>query len=143
MLRDSRPQALLVDDDESTCEMMRFLLRPLGLLVITPTTSNQALRLINSQRFDLYILDVWLPKVDGFALCQEIRNRDRSARILFYSGATTREDISRAYAAGADAYVVKPAISELVSRVEQLLEKNCAVDCNQVATAAPYSSAAR
>ena len=138
MLNQSRQVTLLVDDDESTREMLRLLLRPFDLHLITAQTSSRALALIKSERFDLYILDVWLPFVNGFALCKAIRCVDRSARILFYSGAAMPEDIRRGYAAGADAYVVKPDITGLVSCVEQLLTKDSGAGVARSATRPEY-----
>jgi two-component system OmpR family response regulator len=123
MLTRSRQQILIVEDDDNTREMMSFLLKPLGASLVPVQTAHQALQLVKSRRFDLYIVDCWLPQIDGFALCKRIRDVDPLGRILFYSGAATRADIARAKFAGADAYVIKPDIEGLISRVEALLQK--------------------
>ncbi len=124
MLRQSRQQGLLIDDDESTREMMTLLLKPLGLSLVAVETANEALPLIRRARFDLYITDVWLPGIDGFTLCQRIRTIDSATGILFYSGASTAADIEHARTAGADAYVIKPDIAGLISKVKELLMKS-------------------
>ena len=119
-----RPQILVVEDDESTREMMSFLLKPLGSSMLSVQTAHQALQLVKSRRFDLYILDGWLPQIDGYALCKRIRMVDPVGRILFYSGAARSADIERAKLAGADAYVIKPDIEGLISRVQELVKKS-------------------
>ncbi len=123
MLAQSRQQGLLVDDDQSTREMISILLRPLGLSLVTLETGYEALPLIRPGRFDLYIVDVWLPGMSGFTLSQKIKSIDPATRILFYSGAGTLADIERAQKTGADGYVIKPDIVGLVSTVQELLCK--------------------
>lgn len=82
-------------------------------------SAAHALSLIQSEHFDLYTLDAWLPGTDGFELCRRVRALDPPAPILFFSGAAYAADQQKGIEAGADAYVIKPDINELLKRIEQ------------------------
>jgi DNA-binding response OmpR family regulator len=82
-------------------------------------TAQQALSLIQTERFDLYMLDGWLPEVDGFELCRWMRAFDPKIPILFFSGAACEADKKKGIEAGANDYVIKPNISELVKSIKQ------------------------
>jgi DNA-binding response OmpR family regulator len=73
------------------------------------------------QRFDLYVLDAWLPGLDGFEFCREIRRVDSITPILFYSGAGYETDKQEGIAAGANAYLVKPDVESLVETMSSLI----------------------
>ncbi len=82
-------------------------------------SAAQALSLIKAEPFDLYMLDSRLPEVDGYELCRRMRVFDPHTPILFFSGAAYETDKRKAIEAGADAYVVKPNIHELVGSIKQ------------------------
>jgi DNA-binding response OmpR family regulator len=82
-------------------------------------TAAQALSLIQAEHFDLYMLDGWLPEIDGFELCRRMRALDPHIPILFFSGAAYEADKRKGIEAGADDYVIKPDISELVRSIKQ------------------------
>ena len=84
-------------------------------------TAAQALSLIKTERFDLYLLDAWLPDVDGFELCRQMRAFDPHTPILFFSGAAYEADKKRGIEAGADDYVTKPDVDGLVGSITQLV----------------------
>ena len=84
-------------------------------------TAAQALSLIQTERFDLYLLDAWLPGLDGFELCRRMRAFDPHTPILFFSGAAYEADKKRGIEAGADAYVIKPDVDGLVGSITQLV----------------------
>jgi DNA-binding response OmpR family regulator len=84
-------------------------------------TAAQALSLIRAEHFDLYMLDGRLPEIDGFELCRRMRAFDPHIPILFFSGAAYEADKKRGIEAGADDYVVKPNISELVRSIKQFI----------------------
>jgi DNA-binding response OmpR family regulator len=87
-------------------------------------TAAQALSLIQAEHFDLYMLDGWLPEIDGFELCRRLRAFDPHIPILFFSGAAYEADKKRGIEAGADDYVIKPNISELVTTIKQFMSRD-------------------
>ena len=115
-------RVLCVDDDEDTCTMLRGLLGLIDCRVVTAATAAEALGLIARGRFDLYLLDNWLPGGSGVELCREIRRSDPTTPIVFYSGAGLDSEREEALAAGARAYLVKPGdAAALVETVRRLL----------------------
>jgi DNA-binding response OmpR family regulator len=115
-------RVLCVDDDEDTCAMLRGLLSLIDCQVSTAATAADARGLIALERFDLYLLDNWLPGGSGVELCREIRRSEPSAPVVFYSGAGLLSEREEALAAGAQAYLLKPGdIAILVETVRRLL----------------------
>jgi DNA-binding response OmpR family regulator len=110
---------LCVDDDEDSREMLVALLGLESIEAKAVGTAAHALALIQAEDFDLYMLDGWLPETDGFELCRRLRAVDSHIPILFFSGAAYAADKEKGTAAGADAYVVKPDIHELLKLIEQ------------------------
>lgn len=116
-------RVLCVEDDEETCKMLCGLLGLINCETITATTSTEALKLIAAERFDLYLLDNWLPGGSGVELCRKIRETDSSTPIVFYSGAALPSEREEALAAGAQAYLIKPLdVAALVETVKNYLE---------------------
>jgi len=115
-------RVLCVEDDEDTRMMLCDLLGLIDCEVTTAATAPEASELIARGRFDLYLLDNWLPGGSGVGLCREIRRSDSSTPILFYSGAGLDAEREEALAAGAQAYLVKPGdVALLVETVRRLL----------------------
>lgn len=115
-------RVLCVDDDEDTCTMLYGLLSLINCHASTAATAAEALKLIARGRFDLYLLDNWLPGGSGVELCREIRHSDPSTPIVFYSGAGLDSEREEALEAGAQAYLVKPGdAAALVETVRRLL----------------------
>jgi DNA-binding response OmpR family regulator len=115
-------RVLCVEDDADTCMMLRDLLGLIDCEVTSAATAAEASELIARGRFDLYLLDNWLPGGSGVELCREIRRSDPSTPIVFYSGAGLDSERDEALAAGAQAYLVKPGdVSLLVETVRRLL----------------------
>jgi DNA-binding response OmpR family regulator len=84
-------------------------------------TAAQAISSIQTERFDLYLLDSRLPDLDGFDLCRRIRDVDQETPILFFSGAARETDQKKALDAGANAYVIKPEIPILIETITQFV----------------------
>ena len=112
------PRVLCVDDNEDSRLMLVTLLRLASIETKAVATAAQALSLIQSEHFDLYMLDGRLPEIDGFELCRQMRAVDSHIPILFFSGAADAADKKKGIAAGADAYITKPDIHELLLIVE-------------------------
>ena len=115
------PRVLCIDDDEDSRVMLVTLLRLERIQSKAVTTAAEALAVIKSESFDLYLTDVRLPDLNGFELCRRLRDFDRHTPILFFSGAAYPSDKKRAFAAGANGYVVKPEIDELLWTIKHLV----------------------
>lgn len=118
-----RKRVLFVEDDDDVCLLLKSLLDYLGYEVTIAQTIDEAEIKIESEGFDLFLLDNWLPGGMGINLCRAIRERYPLAPILFYSGASYDSDREQAIAAGASAYLVKPIeVDKLAETVKTLLE---------------------
>ena len=118
MPSNSVPRVLCVDDDEDSRVLLTTLLRRELIEAKAVGTAAQALSSIQTERFDLYLLDASLPDLDGFELCRRMRDFDPDTPILFFSGAGYETDKKRGIEAGANAYVESPtsmACSEVSS----------------------------
>ena len=116
-----RARVLYVDDDEDSREMLCQLLSSSRIEVEAVSTAAQALSSIQEEHFDLYLLDAWLPDLDGFELCRRMRDIHPHTPILFFSGAAYETDKQRAIEAGANTYVIKPDVSDLLERVTHFI----------------------
>jgi two-component system phosphate regulon response regulator PhoB len=104
--------------------MITLVLNLSNCEVITPGTPALAIELAKTTRFDLYLLDNWMPRMSGNELCEALRLFDSETPVLFYSGAAYPKDIAEAYASGAQGYLVKPADNdELVAQVFRLVSE--------------------
>jgi len=101
--------------------MLTELLKLALIEARTVGTAVQALSSIETERFDLYVLDAWLPEIDGFELCRRMRAIDRHTPILFFSGAAHTADRKKGLDAGANAYLVKPEINSLVQTITKFV----------------------
>jgi CheY-like chemotaxis protein len=112
---------LCVDDNEDNCFMLTNLLGRGGYEAKSAESMEQALEFAHRDSFNLYVLDSWLAKGSGVDLCQKIREFDPQTPIIFYSGAAYETDRQEALRAGANAFVAKPHIDELLQTVTRLL----------------------
>lgn len=116
-----RSRVLCVDDDEDACEMLTVLMRAYGIDATCVQSAAEALLEIKKKPFDLYVLDSWLPHLDGFEFCRQIRKSGSNTPILFYSGAAYDVDRQKGIAAGANAYVAKPDVNGLIETIRNLI----------------------
>lgn len=117
----ARSQVLCVDDDMDACEMLTVLMSTYGFDATCVPSAAKAWVEITRQTFDLYVLDGWLPVLDGFEFCRQIRETDASTPIIFYSGAAYDEDKRKGIAAGANAYITKPNVERLIATMSSLI----------------------
>ncbi|HWP44928.1 MAG TPA: response regulator [Blastocatellia bacterium] len=116
------PHILIIEDDDDTRFVYGVLLRLEGFAVTQVSTASDGLSRALSTNYDLIILDVRLPDGDGVELCRQIRAFNKITPIMFVSAAAYKKDVERGMAAGAQAYVTKPAeADELVDTVIHLL----------------------
>ncbi|HEY6661248.1 MAG TPA: response regulator [Pyrinomonadaceae bacterium] len=119
------PRVLYIEDHEDTRELVTLVLEQRSYEVVTGSTIKTGVALAGSQRFDLYLLDSWLPDGSGLDLCKKIREFDKATPILFYSAAAYEADRDLAIKSGAQAYLVKPSQpSELCHVVTTLIESH-------------------
>jgi CheY-like chemotaxis protein len=126
----NRSRVLFVDDDEDSCEILRLLMRSCGIDATCAKSAVEAWPLIRRQCFDLFVLDGWLPGIDGFEFCRQIREFDSDTPILFYSGAAYDADKQKGIEAGANAYVTKPDVDGLIKTIADLTAKARAREVN-------------
>jgi DNA-binding response OmpR family regulator len=119
---------LCVDDDEDTRSLLEHLLEYSDLEAVAVQDTAAALRLIAQEQFSLYIIDGQLPGVSGFGLCQQIRQRDQKTPVVIFSGRGYPADREAGMLAGANVYIVKPNISEIVPTVKRLLAEALAAN---------------
>ena len=86
-------------------------------------TAGEALTSIQAEHFDLYLLDAWLPDLDGFELCRQMRGYDSHTPILFFSGAGCDADKKMGHEAGANAYIIKPDVRHLLGTITQFIPR--------------------
>ena len=117
MPSDDQLRALCVDESEDCRDMLSTALRFWRIEARAVATAKEALSLIQTERFDLYLLDARLPDLDGFELCRRMRDFDPHTPILFFSGAPFEADKKRGIAAGANDYVTKPNMDVLLRTI--------------------------
>ncbi|MEO5894978.1 MAG: response regulator transcription factor [Vicinamibacterales bacterium] len=117
-------RVLLVEDEQKLAGLIRKGLAEEKYIVEIAADGETALDLARSAAYDIVILDIMLPGIDGFAVCEEIRRRHREVPILMLSARGMIEDRVRGLDTGADDYLTKPfAFSELSARVRALLRR--------------------
>ena len=114
-------RVLCVEDDEDTRDMLKTRLDLSDFEAVVAADMGAALRLMERERFDLYVLDGGLRGVNGLSLCEQIRASDARAPIVIFSGHGFASDIKAGMLDGANAYLVKPDSSELVPTIRRLL----------------------
>ena len=123
---------LYVEDDESLSFVTRDNLELQGYQITYCADGKTALDEIRKQSFDLCILDVMLPEVDGFALAQEIRHKDSQVPIIFLSAKSLKEDKLHGLRLGADDYMTKPfSIEELMLKIDIFLRRSKVVSTEE------------
>lgn len=119
----STKRILCIDDSADICELLTTMLERSDLHVVAVADTAEALRLMEREQFSLYILDGQLPGVSGLSICEDIRKVDRQTPIIIYSGMAYQADIDAGMLAGANAYLIKPEVSQLIPTVKRLLKQ--------------------
>jgi DNA-binding response OmpR family regulator len=119
-------EILIVDDEPSIVVPIQFLMEQQGYSVLVAENGEDALDIIYKYKPDLILLDIMLPRIDGYEVCEIVRldPRYRDIKIIFITAKGREVEIAKGLALGADAYVTKPfSNTELVSKVKKLLEE--------------------
>jgi DNA-binding response OmpR family regulator len=115
---------LYVEDDATLAFVTRDNLERAGYQIDACEDGVSALEKINTGTYDIYILDVMLPKIDGFTLARRIREKTESAPIIFLSARSTPDDKISGLQLGADDYITKPfSIEELILKIEIFMKR--------------------
>jgi DNA-binding response OmpR family regulator len=113
---------LCTEDDPDSRTMLVLLLEHRGYHVTVAASSEHALAIAKRERFDLLLVDNWMPGLSGQDLTREVRKFNQTTPILFYSGAAYETDKQEATDAGAQGYLVKPSDLEiLLDEVDRLI----------------------
>ncbi len=117
------PRILVVDDNQEIREIIHILLEGEGFQITEASEGTAALKLIEEIPFDLIILDIMMPGLNGYQTCLEIR-KNSNAPILFLSARTKDSDKTLGFSSGGDDYLAKPfSYNELISRSKALIRR--------------------
>ena len=120
-----KPHILYVEDDESLSFVTKDNLELQGYQITYCSNGEKAMEAIREQSFDLCVLDVMLPGVDGFTIAEEIRKSNADVPIIFLTAKSLKEDKIHGLRIGADDYITKPfSIEELILKIEIFLKRN-------------------
>ena len=122
-MTDHSPRILLVDDEQSIQTLLSYPLRKEGYEVVHATDGRQALDRFDEQAFDLVVLDLMLPKLDGLEVCRRLRSRS-AVPIIMLTAKSEEIDKVVGLELGADDYITKPfSMREFSSRVKAALRR--------------------
>ena len=115
---------LLVEDEENIKDVIKLNLELEGYEIVATDNGKEALKLTRGQHFDLLILDVMLPEVDGYQICEQVRLTNRDVPIIFLTAKDAAQDRITGLKKGADDYLTKPFnLEELLLRVQNLIKR--------------------
>lgn len=121
----NQPRILLAEDDVALRKMLRLNFVKEGWFVLEAPDGEEALRLAQNNRIDAAILDVMMPKLDGFAVCQRLRLEGDKVPVLFLTAKNDGSERVEGLRIGADDYLGKPFnLEELLLRVQNLIRMN-------------------
>lgn len=120
---------LYVEDDPDSCEIMTIILKKAGFETVTCATSEEGLKLARQGGFDAIILDHRLARITGIEICREIRTYDTKTPIIFHTSSAEPKVQREAFAAGAQAYLIKPnGFEAIVRTIEQFVPQTVSVN---------------
>ena len=124
-MKESKASILVVDDEENLHEALRLNLELEGYEVTSAYDGNEALKKIGNEYFDLIIMDIMMPEVDGISVTETVRINNNDVPILMLSARNSSADRVLGLKKGADDYLTKPFnLEELLLRVDKLIQKN-------------------
>ena len=118
------PNILIVDDEPNIVMSLEFLMRKNGYQVGIARNGTEALAAIAATPYDLVLLDVMMPDVDGYQVCRQLRQHpDRAdTKVIFLSAKSREADVQKGYEVGANLYIPKPfSTRQLMEKVRELL----------------------
>src|SRR5436189_5910204 len=123
-MADRAPRILLVDDEQPIQTLLSFPLQRDGYDVVAAADGREALARFSEQIFDLVVLDVMLPRMDGLEVCRRLRAKGETVPIIMLTAKTEEIDKVLGLELGADDYITKPfSVREFRSRVKAVLRR--------------------
>ena len=121
----TKPRILLCEDDPNLGLVLKNFLELNDFDVTLERDGRLGLAAFQREKFDICLLDVMMPKMDGFALAEEIRDINADIPLFFLSAKSMKEDQIKGYKLGADDYITKPFDSELLLfKIKAILKRN-------------------
>src|SRR6476659_3966739 len=121
----AKPKILLCEDDTNLGMVLKNYLELNDYDVTLERDGRLGMAAFQRERYDICLLDVMMPNVDGFTLAEEIRDINPDVPLFFLSAKTMKEDILQGYKLGADDYITKPFDSEvLLHKIKAILKRN-------------------
>lgn len=130
----------MVDDESGVRELVSDVLELEGYSVTSAGDGLEALAQIRKQKFDLYILDINMPKIDGLVLLEKVRSSGDQTPALLLTARREKDDVHQGFRVGADYYVTKPfSIEELALRVGAILRRTSTTQTTNILRCGPIS----
>jgi two-component system OmpR family response regulator len=124
-MENKKPKVLLCEDDTNLGMVLKNYLELNDYDVILERDGRLGLAAFQREKFDICLLDVMMPNMDGFTVAEEIRDVDPDMPLFFISAKTMKEDIIQGYKLGADDYITKPFDSDvLLHKIKAILKRN-------------------
>lgn len=124
MAKTTKHHILLAEDEENFGAVLKNYLELSGYEVTLATNGEIAEQYFKSSQFDLCILDIMMPKKDGFSLAESIRQKDKNIPLIFLTAKTLKEDIIKGYELGADDFIHKPFDTQvLIYKIKAILNR--------------------
>lgn len=118
------PHVLVVDDDDAIRDMVGTALRYAGFETTVAVDGRDALARLSETAPDLVVLDVLMPGIDGFEVCERLRNQGEATPIIFLTARAASRDVLEGFGRGGDDYITKPfVLDELVARIRAVLHR--------------------
>jgi len=130
----SKKKILVVDDESNVREIVKMRLTINGYSVITAADGLEGLNMARSEKPDLIVLDVMLPKMDGFKVCRMLKGDEQyqNIPIILFTAKVQESDRQTGEAQGADAYLTKPyKPEELIAKIKEFLKEQEAKEAGQ------------
>jgi len=124
MIRRRKIKVLLIDDDSDAVEITRARLEAKGFRFCGITDEVEGINIVRSQKPDIILLDVAMPRIDGFSLCKIIKGDKKLSRIpvIFITSKELISHVEKGFASGGDDYILKPVDwDRLIEKIEKLL----------------------
>src|SRR5699024_11604464 len=124
-MSEEKPHILLVEDDPNFGDVLKSYLELNDYEVTKADDGKAGLEAFHNGSYDLAIVDVMMPRMDGFTLAEAIRKEDNAIPLIFLTAKSLREDVLKGFDVGADDYITKPFDSqELLLRIKAILKRS-------------------
>lgn len=124
-MADDTKKILIVEDDQHIRKLFNILVRREGVDIDEAVEGNEALEKLRVNRYDLVILDIMMPNVDGFSILKDMRERPETAQVpvIVVTAKTEDKDLMKGYSLGANYYITKPfEPQDLIHSIELILK---------------------